>query len=95
MPLANPDPGGPATVEVLRTEEKGTDVNLATFLMVDCCDGDFDEAVVISNDSDLATPVEIVRQRFNKRIGVISPHPAQRTHIPPPTGGVLVIPNHL
>lgn len=75
MPLANPEPSGPATVEVLRTEEKGTDVNLATFLMVDCCDGDFDEAVVISNDSDLATPVEMVGQRFNKRIGVISPHP--------------------
>ena len=75
MPLANPEPSGPATVEVLRTEEKGTDVNLATFLMVDCCDDDFDEAVVISNDSDLATPVQMVRQRFNKRIGVISPHP--------------------
>ena len=30
MPLAHPPPGGPATVEVIKTEEKGSDVNLAT-----------------------------------------------------------------
>ncbi len=30
LPLANPRPGGPNTAEVLKTEEKGSDVNLAT-----------------------------------------------------------------
>ncbi len=30
MRLAHPSPGGPLTVEVMRTEEKGSDVNLAT-----------------------------------------------------------------
>ncbi len=75
MPLVSPEPGGPATVLVRRTDEKGTDANLTAFLLADCCEGDFDEAVVISNDSDFATPVEMVRERFHKRIGVISPHP--------------------
>lgn len=35
LPLANPPPRGPRTVEVLRTEEKGSDVNLATYLLID------------------------------------------------------------
>ena len=30
MPLANPVPGGPRYAEVIKTEEKGSDVNLAT-----------------------------------------------------------------
>jgi len=60
---------------VLRTEEKGTDVNLATYLLVDCFDNDFDEAVVISNDSDLAFPIEQVISQFKKVVGVINPHP--------------------
>jgi hypothetical protein len=32
MPLVRPVPGGPATVDVRKTEEKGSDVNLATYL---------------------------------------------------------------
>ena len=60
-------------VQVLRTEEKRTDVNLATMLMVDCVDDVFDEAVVISNDSDLALPIERAVNRFNKTVGVINP----------------------
>ncbi len=31
LPLAQPPAEGPRTVEVVRTEEKGTDVNLATY----------------------------------------------------------------
>ena len=43
----------PDMVRILKTEEKQSDVNLATTLPIDCFDNDFDEAVVISNDSDL------------------------------------------
>ncbi len=57
-----------------KPQEKGSDVNLATFLLLDCFDNEFDEAVVISNDSDFATPIKKVRNRFNKPIGVINPH---------------------
>lgn len=68
----------PLVVQVLRTEEKGTDVNLATYLLVDCFDNDFDEAVVISNDSDLAFPIETVVSQFKKVVGVINPHSRRR-----------------
>ena len=79
MPLTNnPTPNNPAIVQVTRTEEKRTDVNLATALLLDCFDNDCDEVVVISNDSDLIAPVTAVRQRFGKSVGVISPQRSQR-----------------
>ncbi|MCI0439283.1 MAG: NYN domain-containing protein [Chloroflexi bacterium] len=78
-PLSYPDPTKPPqAIQVLRTEEKGSDVNLATMLLVDCFDNDFDEAVVVSNDSDLKLPIEIVVTKFNKPAGVINPHPKGR-----------------
>lgn len=63
----------PQKVNVLKTEEKGSDVNLASWLLTDCFNGCFDCAVVISNDSDLATPIEIVTQRCKKPVKVINP----------------------
>ncbi len=60
--------------KIMKTEEKRSDVNLATLLLTDCFDDDFDEAVLISNDSDLALPVEYVVNRFNKQVGIINPH---------------------
>lgn len=76
FPLAYLNPSRPPlVVQVLRTEEKGSDVNLATYLLIDCFDKDFDEAVVISNDSDLAFPIEKVVNQFGKVVGVINPHP--------------------
>ena len=54
-------------------EEKRTDVDIATHLLVDCFLDDFDEAVVISNDSDLVSPIEMVKSTFGKTIGVINP----------------------
>ena len=77
LPLSN----DPATiVQVIKTEEKRTDVNLATALLLDCCNNDCDEVVVISNDSDLVTPIQVVRQEFGKQVGVINPQaPKQRS----------------
>ncbi len=78
-PLAYRNPRkSPVSVQVLRLEEKRTDVDIATHLLVDCFSGEFDEAVVISNDSDLALPIEMVRLKFNKRIGVINPQQKSR-----------------
>lgn len=73
LPVANPLPGGPSFVEVLRTEEKGSDVNLATWLLTDALDDDFEMAVVVTNDSDLALPIQVVRDKFQKKIAVFSP----------------------
>ena len=61
-------------VLVKNTEEKRTDVNLASYLLMDGYDGDYEQAVVISNDSDLALPVEIVRDRLRRPVGVVNPN---------------------
>ena len=73
-PLTYTTPGGPPQLtRILRTEEKRSDVNLATMLMVDCVDNAFDEVVVISNDSDLVMPLDYAVKRFGKTVGVINP----------------------
>jgi uncharacterized LabA/DUF88 family protein len=60
-------------VRVMKTEEKGSDVNIATHLLVDAFDEAFDVAVVISNDSDLKEPIRLVRSRFGKKIVLLGP----------------------
>jgi hypothetical protein len=74
MPLAVPRPGGPKTVEVIKTEEKGSDVNLATYLLIDAFRKDSDIAVVISNDSDLCESIRLVQDEFETPVGLIIPH---------------------
>lgn len=73
MPLATPAPGQKPFVQVVKTEEKGSDVNLATQLLLDAFDNAFDCAVVVSGDSDLKAPVRIVADRFHKTVGVLNP----------------------
>jgi hypothetical protein len=60
---------------VIKTEEKGSDVNLATHLLHDAHMGRFDVAAVVSNDSDLLEPIKIVRQELHKPVGILNPHP--------------------
>ena len=73
-PITYPNASGPPElVWVLKTEEKRSDVNLATMLLVDCFDNDFDIAIVISNDSDLTLPIDFVVKKFGKQVGVINP----------------------
>ena len=66
------------TAEVIKTEEKGSDVALATYLMLDACRGDCDTAVLITNDSDLREPLRLVRAELGLATGVVNPHPASR-----------------
>lgn len=61
-------------VRVIKTEEKGSDVNLATFLLMDAFDDLYDCAIIVSNDSDLKEPIAQVRNRFGKTIGLLNPH---------------------
>jgi hypothetical protein len=60
--------------EVIREEEKGSDVNLAAHLIHDAHRGMFDVAVVISNDSDLVTPITLVTRDLGLPVGVANPH---------------------
>lgn len=66
--------GKPVFVDVLREEEKGSDVNLASHLVHDAHRGDFDVAVVITNDSDLTTPIGLVTRELRMPVGVVNPH---------------------
>ncbi len=75
MPLAHPPSGGPFMAQVIKTEEKGSDVNLASHLLMDACRNAFDTAVVISNDSDLLEPIRLVYAEFGKPVGVLNPQP--------------------
>ena len=77
MPIANPRPGGPRTAEVTKTEEKGSDVNLASHLLLDAFRKSCDTAVVISNDSDLREPIRIAEEQLGIRVGIVNPHPPQ------------------
>lgn len=73
MPLAKPPASGPRTVEVIRTDEKGSDVNLATYLLLDGFQRDYEVTVIVSNDSDLVLPIDVVRNTLRLRIGVLNP----------------------
>jgi uncharacterized LabA/DUF88 family protein len=75
MPVAGTNPQ--TYVKVIKTEEKGSDVNIAAHLINDCYKGEFDIAVVISNDSDLVEPVRIVAQELNSKVGILNPHKKQ------------------
>jgi uncharacterized LabA/DUF88 family protein len=77
-PLAHPPATGPKTVEIIKTEEKGSDVALATYMMLDACRSDCHTAVLITNDSDLREPLRLVRDELGLITGVINPHQASR-----------------
>ena len=68
-PLAEPA-GDQRTAEVIRTEEKGSDVNLAVHLLNDGWLDAYDCAVVVGNDSDIAEAMRLVRHHHGKRIGL-------------------------
>ncbi len=72
-PLAHQPSGGLRIVEVLDTEEKGSDVNLASHLLMDGFEEDYEMAVVVSNDSDLQLPISMTRTKLGKPVGVFDP----------------------
>jgi uncharacterized LabA/DUF88 family protein len=69
--LGQASPDARFIASVARREEKGSDVNVATHLLLDVLAGAVDAAVVISNDSDLRLPVEEARKRVS--VGLINP----------------------
>lgn len=60
-------------VEVHTLEEKGSDVSLACHLLNDAWKELFDVAAVISNDTDLVTPIDIVTREIKKPVILICP----------------------
>ncbi len=68
--MRSPLPGAIIT-EVHRMEEKGTDVNLAAHLLNDAWKQEFEAAIVISNDTDLITPIEMVTGERKLPVNII------------------------
>ena len=72
-PLAVPVPGLPSHVLVRDSEEKGSDVNLATRLLVDGFAGAYEQAAVMSNDADFAGAMRYVRDGLGLRVTLVNP----------------------
>lgn len=66
-------PSEPSLVRVWTTQEKGSDVNLATDLLVEGFDGRYEMAVIVSGATDLLGPIRAVRERLGLRICVVNP----------------------
>ncbi|MBQ6008816.1 MAG: NYN domain-containing protein [Kiritimatiellae bacterium] len=73
MYKAHQKPGEDPFVEVVKTEEKGTDVNIATHMVTDAADNLFDCAILVSGDSDLTAPVKVCIGKYGKIVGVLNP----------------------
>ena len=61
----------PEFIQVYKTEEKGSNVNLALHLLNDAWLDMYDCAVIVSNDSDLAESLRLVKSQTKKLIGVV------------------------
>ena len=78
-PLANPTENQ-KLIKIIKTEEKGSDVNLAVHLLNDAWLNKYDCAAIISNDSDLVESINLVKKQHKKKIGLILPpkcHPSK------------------
>ncbi len=74
--LPRSSPPQVATLEVF--EEKRTDVNIASHLLMDAFENRYDTAVIVSNDSDLTTPIEMAVNRLGKTVVTVNPYRAAR-----------------
>jgi len=80
MPMAGSTGGTPQKVRVIKTEEKGSDVNIAAHMLLDGFKGAYQIAILLSNDSDLVEPVKIVQNELKLPVGVLNPFPNKPSH---------------
>jgi len=97
--LTNPtsmilDPSGPPLFDqtgqpveratVLKTEEKGSGVNLASHFLVDGFEDAYDLGVLVSADTDLVEPFRLARVVLKKKVALFTPsefaHPLLKQH---------------
>jgi uncharacterized LabA/DUF88 family protein len=70
--LVHPE-GDQLSAQVIKAEEKGSDVNLAVHMVNDAWLDLYDCAVVVSNDSDLAEAMRIVKKERGKEVFLLTP----------------------
>ena len=61
------------TVKIFKPEEKETDVNIASHIVYDSCKGNIDCIALLSNDTDLKTPLKFAKYKLKKKVVVITP----------------------
>jgi uncharacterized LabA/DUF88 family protein len=68
----------PEFVRVVKTEEKGSDVNLGVHLVRDALKGAFEHAAIVTNDTDLREPLRIVVEEAKLPVTLLTPvvHPS-------------------
>ena len=71
--------GMPIYVKVKKTEEKGSDVNLASHALLDAFRCDASAYAILSNDSDLVTPMRKIQEELNAKTILLSPMDSKRT----------------
>ena len=62
--------------DVVRIEEKRSDVNLATAMMADFHEDRADSFVIVSGDADLIAPIDYIRRVGGRNVVVFNPHPS-------------------
>ncbi|HHE73988.1 MAG: NYN domain-containing protein [Deltaproteobacteria bacterium] len=65
---------------IVKTEEKGSDVNLAIHALNDAWLDHYDCAVIVSNDSDLAESLRLIKEQNKKMVGLIFPSTNRKRH---------------
>jgi len=65
--------GSPVLAKVLKIEEKGSDVSLASHMVLDAAREPSDIHVLLSSDSDFAPPLTILREELGVTTGLFSP----------------------
>lgn len=68
-----PPGASPHVAYVWKTEEKGSDVNLGVHLVRDAFTHAFDEAAVLTNDTDLVEPIRIATREAGLPVTLLTP----------------------
>ena len=73
LPLQTPLGDGTRSAWVMKAEEKGSDVNLASHLVNDAHLRRFEAAAVVTCDTDLVEPIRIVAQQLRLPVCLLPP----------------------
>jgi uncharacterized LabA/DUF88 family protein len=74
-PFTLPAGAAPTVARIWKTEEKGSDVNLGVHLVRDAFKASFEEAAVLTNDTDLVEPLRIVTKELGLPVTLLTPCP--------------------
>lgn len=72
-PLTYDSKGNAVMARVRKMEEKGSDVNIASYMMFDAFRDDADAYVLLSNDSDLKETLTLLSIEMRRTVGIIFP----------------------